>query len=93
MLGIDSAVNAETLDGKTWLPSHSLTVAEALYAYTVAPPKAIGKDESLGTIEVGKLADVVVLSSDPFTVPKDQLSTIRAMWTIVNGEVVYEEMP
>lgn len=93
MLGIDAAVNAKTLDGKTWLADHSLTVVEAIYAYTVAPPKAIGRADDLGTIEKGKLADIVVLSNDPFTVPKDQLTTIRAMWTIVGGKVVYEEMP
>ena len=92
-LGIDAAVNARTLDGKTWLASHSLSVAEALYAYTVAPTRAVGRQDELGTIEVGKLADLVVLSDDPFTIPTEQLGTIRTMWTLVNGHVVFAAEP
>ncbi len=91
--GIDSAVNAKTLDGKIWLTSHSLTVAEAIYAYTVAPTKAIGRDRELGTIEEGKLADLVVLSDDPFTMPEDQLGMIHVKFTVVGGKVVYSAKP
>jgi predicted amidohydrolase YtcJ len=91
--GIDAAVSARTLDGKTWLAAHSLNVAEALYAYTVAPAKAIGRDHELGTLEVGKRADVVVLFEDPFTVPADQLGRIHVAQTIVNGLIVHNAAP
>ncbi len=87
--GIDSAVNARTLAGDVWLPSHSLTLAEAMYAYTAAPPKAIHRETSLGTIEVGKLADFVILRDDPFAVPAEKLGEIKAWRTIVGGKVVY----
>jgi len=87
--GIDSAVNARTLAGDVWLPSHSLTVAEALYAYTVSPPKAVHRDDRLGTIEKGKLADIVILMDDPFTMPKEKLAEVRVAQTIVGGKVVY----
>ena len=87
--GIDSAVNARTLDGKVWLPSHSLTLEEALYAYTVAPSRAIHREDRLGTIEPGKYADLVILNDDPFSIPKHQLASVKVFKTIVGGTVVY----
>lgn len=89
--GIDSAVNARTLAGDIWLPSHSLTVEEALRAYTVSPPKAIHRSDRLGTIEVGKYADLVILHEDPLMMNPDRLGQIKVAVTIVGGEVVYED--
>lgn len=88
-MGIDAAVNAKTLDGKVWLPSHSLTVEEAVRAYTVLPPQVIQRDDRLGTIEVGKYADLVILSEDPFTIPKERVGEITIDQTIVAGRIVY----
>jgi hypothetical protein len=88
-LGIDSAVNARTLDGSVWLPSHSLTVEEALRAYTVSPPKAIHREDRLGTIEPGRLADLVILDEDPLTIPKERLGEVTVWKTLVGGRVVY----
>ncbi len=88
--GIDSAVNARTLAGDVWLASHSLTVEEALRAYTVTPPTAIHRGDRLGTLEVGKYADLVILHDDPLIMNPDRLGYITVAVTIVNGEVVYE---
>jgi predicted amidohydrolase YtcJ len=87
--GIDSAVNAKTLSGEVWLPAHSLTVEEALRAYTVSPPKAIHQELRLGTLEAGKLADFVILVDDPFTMPRERLAEVKVAQTIVGGKVVY----
>ena len=87
--GIDSAVNARTLAGDVWLPSHSITVEEALRAYTVSPARAIHREDRLGTIEVGKLADLVLLAEDPLTIPPTRLGDIKVDKTIVAGKVVY----
>ncbi len=87
--GIDSAVNARTLEGKAWLAEHSLAVEEALRAYTVMPPRAIGRDHRLGTIVVGKYADMVLLSDDPLTMPKDRIAAAKADVTIVGGRVAF----
>lgn len=91
--GIDAAVNARTLAGDIWLPSHSLTLEEAIHAYTVAPPEAIHRDDRLGTIEVGKFADLVILQNDLFTIPADRLGDIKVAMTIFNGNVVYNAFP
>jgi len=88
-VGMDAAVNARTLAGEVWLPEHSLSVAEALYAYTAAPPQAIGMEARLGTITPGKYADLLILDSDPFTIDSSRLGEIRPVMTIVGGKVVY----
>ena len=48
------------------------------------------EEDRLGTIEVGKLADLVVLNSDYFTVPDEQLKQVRSVLTVVGGEVVHD---
>lgn len=87
--GIDAAVNAKTLSGEVWLPSHSLTMEEALRAYTVSPPKAIHQESRLGTLEAGKLADMVILTDDPLTIPANRLADVKVAQTIVGGKAVY----
>ena len=87
--GIDAAVNAKTLSGEVWLASHSLTVEEALRAYTVSPSKAIHQESRLGTLEVGKLADMVILADDPLTIPAERLADVKVAQTIVGGKVVF----
>ena len=87
--GIASAVNARILTGKVWLPSHSTSLEEALRAYTVSPPLAIHHENRLGTLEVGKLADIVVLADDPFGISPDRLADVKVDVTIVGGKVVF----
>ncbi|MCO6436968.1 MAG: amidohydrolase [Phycisphaerae bacterium] len=88
--GMDSAVNARTLDGKVWLEDHSIDVEKALRAYTVSPPKAIHRAKELGTIEPGKLADLVILDRDILTIPPENISGTKPFLTIMNGRIVYE---
>jgi len=90
--GMDSAVNARTIAGKIWLPQHSLTVEEALRAYTVWPAYASHREKVLGTIEPGMLADFVILSADVLTIPPQQISQVHAQTTVVGGTVVYKEL-
>jgi len=87
--GIDVAVNARTLSGDVWLSDHSLSLDEALQAYAVNPPKAIGKEDRLGRLEVGYLADIVILAADPFTMPKERLAEVSVEQTIFSGKTVY----
>ena len=91
--GVDSAVNAKTLAGQVWLPSHSLTVEEALRSYTLWPAKAIHRDDRLGSIEVGKYADMLILADDPLMISKDQLAGVRVDYTMVDGRIVFQREP
>ena len=88
--GLEAAVTARTVQGDVWLPTHSLDVEEALGAYTVSPPRAIHREHELGTIEPGKLADLVMLEDDPLSIPSERLGEVRVAATILGGRVVYQ---
>src|SRR5207247_8339833 len=65
LLGIDAAVNRRTLDGKHpagWFPDQKIRVEEAVQAYTLTSAYAAFQEKDCGSLEVGKLADLVVLS-------------------------------
>jgi len=84
LLGIQSAVTRHGFALK-----ERITVEQALPMYTINSAYASFEEELRGSIEVGKLADLVVLSDDPLAVPTDKIGDIRVDITIVDGEVVY----
>jgi predicted amidohydrolase YtcJ len=91
--GIDAAVTRRTLDGAHpdgWAPAQKITVEEALRAYTIDAAYAGFQEASLGSLEVGKLADLVVLSEDLSRLPADKLPGARVVATIVGGQIVYD---
>ena len=92
LLGIYAAVTRATLDGKHpggWIPEERLTVEEALRAYTQGSAYAAFEDEVKGTIAPGKIADVVVLTPDLFSIPPEKIREARVALTIVRGKVIY----
>jgi predicted amidohydrolase YtcJ len=93
LLGIDAAVNRQTLDGKHpkgWFPQQRITVAEAIECYTLTSAYAAFQEKYLGTLEVGKLADLVVLSRDILAEP-EQIANTEVVLTMVGGRVVLEK--
>jgi predicted amidohydrolase YtcJ len=91
--GIHAAVTRASLDGKHpggWFPEQRLTVEEALHAYTLGSAYAAFQENAKGSIAPGKLADVVVLSDDLFTMPPAQIEAARVMMTVVGGKIVYQ---
>jgi predicted amidohydrolase YtcJ len=64
---------------------------EALALYTRANGWFLGgpDEDQLGTLELGRLGDVVVLDRDYFTVPADQLRAVRSALTVVGGTIVH----
>ncbi len=89
--GIATAVTAKTLDGKIWIPEESISAEEALKCYTVRAARSGFREDDLGTIEPGKLADLVILSQDVLNVPPERIAETTARTTIVGGEIVYEK--
>ncbi|MEM3770693.1 MAG: amidohydrolase [Candidatus Bathyarchaeia archaeon] len=67
----------------------NLTVEEALKTYTLNAAYASFDEARMGTIEVGKFADLTMLSDDPFKVAPDEIRNIRVEMTIVDGKIVY----
>ncbi|WP_062310829.1 amidohydrolase [Polynucleobacter sinensis] len=70
-------------------PQEAISVRDALRMWTIWPAKAIGEDQQKGSIEVGKYADMTVLSQNIFQIPKENLKDIKALKTIVGGREVY----
>ena len=79
-----------TKDGEAFYPEQKMTREEALRSYTLNGAYAAFEEEFKGSLEVGKLADVVVLSRDILTVPVEEIPEARVAMTIVGGEVRYE---
>jgi predicted amidohydrolase YtcJ len=90
--GTYAAVTRRTLDGKHpggWVPKQKISVEESLRAYTIDAAYSAFSEKSLGSIEPGKLADIVVLGRDLFEVPPEELNTVPIVATIVGGKVIY----
>jgi hypothetical protein len=64
-----------------------LSVWDALRAMTIEAARAMHLDDDLGTLEPGKLADLVVLSGDPLTTPTSGLSAIHVSTTVIDGQI------
>jgi predicted amidohydrolase YtcJ len=93
LAGIDAAVHRRTLDGKHpdgWFPEQKISVIEAVDAYTLGSAYAAFQEKDRGSLEVGKLADLVVLSQDIFTAP-ERIAETHVVLTMVGGKVVYEK--
>jgi predicted amidohydrolase YtcJ len=92
ILGIYAAVTRRTIDGNNlagWIPEQKVTVEEAVRAYTSSCAYAEFAEKNKGTLEPGKLADVVVLTHDIFSIDPAEIQQASAVHTIVGGRVVY----
>ncbi|WP_458354172.1 amidohydrolase [Peribacillus frigoritolerans] len=74
----------------TWHPEQKLTLAEALQAYTYGSAYGCFREHELGTIEEGKLADLVVLDRNLFDIPEIEVLKTKVELTINDGKVVYK---
>jgi predicted amidohydrolase YtcJ len=93
ILGIDAAVTRRTIDGANpdgWMPQERITLEETLRAYTEGGATAGFKEDRLGRIEPGMLADLTVLSDDVFSMDPKSLVDVRVDMTVVGGRVAYE---
>jgi predicted amidohydrolase YtcJ len=93
MLSIYAAVTRRTLDGKNpngWVPEQKISVEEAVQAYTVGSAYAEFQEAVKGSLTPGKLADIVIIDSDIFTIKPEEIERAKVVLTILDGRVVYE---
>lgn len=93
LMGIYAAATRRTLDGANpdgWVPEQKISVADAVRAYTAGSAFAEGQDAIKGTLEPGKLADLVVLSEDIFAIAPAAIEHVRVDATILGGKLVFE---
>lgn len=94
MLGLYAAVTRATLDGKNpngWFPEQKLTTTEAVEAYTMGSAYAEFQDKEKGSITPGKLADLVILSDDIFSINPVNIRDVKVLTTIVGGNIVWQQ--
>jgi len=93
LAGIQVAVTRRDPDARTapFLPDEAIVLGTALAAYTIDSAFALGLDAETGSIEVGKLADLVVVSHDVFALPPTKIGSARVLLTLVEGEAVYRD--
>jgi predicted amidohydrolase YtcJ len=93
LMGIYAAVTRRTLDNRNpngWIPEQKISVAQAVHAYTVGSAYAQFDEKIKGSLEPGKLADLVVLSRDIFHIDPVQIENTHVDLTIFDGRVIYE---
>ena len=93
LAGIRAGV-LRTIDARPgWQPDQALTIGQAIVASTVTPAWLAGDERRRGRLLPGLLADLVVLSRDPFTCPPDELESVEIVSTMVGGKWVYQPPP
>jgi predicted amidohydrolase YtcJ len=93
VMGIYAATTRRTLDGQNpngWIPEQRISVAQAVHAYTMGSAFAEHQETVKGSIEPGKMADLVVLSDDIFTIPPEAIEKTKVDITIFDGKVIYQ---
>lgn len=88
---LDSAVNRVTRTGDILGETHRLRPMDALKAMTIWPAYQHFEENSKGSLEVGKLADMVILDRDPLTIERENLVEIQILATIKEGVTVFEK--
>ena len=96
MLTLYAATTRATLDGKHpdgWVPEQKISIAEAVRAYTSGSAFAEFQDAVKGTIVRGKVADLVILSDDVFSIPAARMKDVQVLTTVAGGKVVHQRRP
>jgi len=91
--GVQTAVTRQTAQGEPaggFIPQQRLTVEDTIRAYTLGAAFAGRREKTEGSIEAGKLADIIVLSQDLFKVEPSDIGKTEVMLTMVGGKVVYQ---
>lgn len=90
-IGIYMAVTRKTRQGNIYGEQHKISVEEALKGYTIVPAKALHRENIVGSIKIGKLADITIFDKSPFEVEEEELKDLKIEQTWINGECVYRK--
>ena len=93
LFGVWGAVTRQTADEANqggWIPEQKITVDEAVRAFTWGSAYGEFQENWKGTLEAGKLADIVILSDDIFTIDPVKIAQVRVLTTVSDGRVVFE---
>ncbi|MBK7499198.1 MAG: amidohydrolase [Ignavibacteriales bacterium] len=94
LLGIYAAVTRRTLDNKNpdgWIPEQMISVEDAIKCYTINSAYASFEENIKGTIETGKLADLIILSDDILTIDPIKIKDVKVEMTMFDGKIIYNK--
>ena len=94
IMGVYAAVTRRTLDGKNpggWVPEQKISLEEAIKGFTLNGAYAEFAEDMKGSIEPGKLADLVVLDRNLFKIRPEEIQKAKVRMTILGGEIVYKK--
>lgn len=89
--GVQMAVTRENLEGRPaggWIPGQKISLEEAVCAYTLRGAFALQEEKIRGSIEPGKLADLILLSQNIFEIPVNQIRETTSLLTVVGGKII-----
>lgn len=92
--GLQNAVTRQTTAGEPqggWIPTERISLADAIKGYTLNAAFAGHREKTEGSLEPGKLADLLMVSQNVFTIDPHRIVDTKVVMTIVGGRVVYEE--
>ena len=93
LLAMQATITRKTQGGQVIGPAERISRLDALRMTTINAAFIGFEEKKKGSIEVGKLADLAILTADFLTVPEDQIMNIKSYMTIVDGKVVHEAQP
>ena len=85
-----AAVTRKLSNGKVFYPDQRMSRLEALKSYTIMNAIAGFEEDLKGTLSLGKLADITVLTKDITTIPEDEIKSTKVAYTIIGGKIVYK---
>lgn len=91
--GMQLAVTRQDFEGKPpggWLPQHRMSLADTVYTYTMGGAFALHREKLEGSIEPGKVADVILLSQNIFNIDPHEIGKTKVLLTVVGGKIVYD---
>ena len=94
--GLQTAVTRQTSEGLPkdgFVPSQRLSVAEAIRGYTLGAAFAGFREKTEGSLEPGKLADLIILSQNLFQIDPHTIDKTKVLTTVVGGRVVFQSKP
>ncbi len=94
LLGLYAAVTRRTLDDKNpdgWIPEQKISIEDAIKCYTLNSAYASFEENIKGSIEAGKLADLIVLSDDILTIDPVKIKDAQVEMTVFDGKIIYSK--
>ncbi|MGB0997946.1 MAG: amidohydrolase [Pseudomonadales bacterium] len=85
-----ASVNRIMANGEAFYPKQAMTRFEALHSYTLGNAYSAFEEDVKGSLEVGKLADIAILSDNPLTATDEQLPNIQVDYTLIGGQIAFQ---